>query len=408
MSFFAKISALFTDRNRMILGGLLAQLSLFACIPLILRVYPASSVAQWSLLLTWVNLLWSFVQLKTDQALVQASDDIERKQLFSIGLWSAGILGFGILTLAYCAGWIEDFRLLGWMVLALLLHGRHQMNLSWLLSMHQFRMLSNLRILQALLAYPAALLGAQGLGQEGLLICFCFSNAFCILMALFGRFTPRISIFIGLINLKQLYLKHQNTFTYLAGGNMLLSVADQAMVLLIAHFFDPISGAAYFMAARICNLPLSLIQSGLGQYNLRWFQDLYAQGQLKPMVPIRFWLKWLPWTALYFLPILLAGPTLFAWILGENWRLSGQIAVLLGFSAALRLLTNPTSMGYFVMGRPAVFFNFCLLLLGVTLLCGCLAWQNVPVFGVLGVFVFLQIIILVFYNLLMLRMMQRA
>lgn len=179
------------------------------------------------------------------------------------------------------------------------------------------------------------------------------------------------------------------------------------MVLLIAYFFDPVSGAAYFMAARICNLPLSLIQSGLSQYNLRWFQDLYNQGQLKPRVPIRFWLKWLPYSAVYFLPILFAGPTLFAWFLGENWRFSGQIALLLGFSAWLRLLTNPTSMGFFVMGRPLVFFYFTLLLAGSTLFCGVLAWQQYSFLMVIGNFVAAQIIILLFYNILMLRMMQK-
>ncbi len=407
MKYLNRVNAFFTPQRWMVLGGLLAQLTLFACIPFLLRTYSASSVAAWSLLLTWVNLLWSFSQLKTDQALVQATDLLERKQLYAIGLWSNLVVGGSVLTFAFLAGWIANSSLFGWMLGGLMLHGWHQMNLSWLLSGHQFRPLSWLRMVQAMMAYPAALVFHQYLGAEGLLICFCASNAFCILMAYCWRLAPGMLVFIRLLGLKQLFIKNRNTFTYLAGGNMLLSISEQAMVLLIAYFFDPVSGAAYFMAARICNLPLSLIQSGLSQYNLRWFQDLYNQGQLKPQVPIRFWLKWLPYSAVYFLPILFAGPTLFAWFLGENWRFSGQIALLLGFSAWLRLLTNPTSMGFFVMGRPLVFFYFTVLLAGSTLFCGVLAWQQYSFLVVIGNFVAAQIIILLFYNILMLRMMQK-
>jgi len=407
MSYLNRVNAFFTPQRWMVLGGFLAQLTLFACIPFLLRIYSAAAVAHWSLLLTWVNLLWSFSQLKTDQALVQASELMERKQLYSIGLWSNLIIGGSILTIAFFTGWIASIFLFGWMLAGLLLHGWHQMNLSWLLGGHQFRTLSWLRVLQAILAYPAAKLWHPILGEDGLLICFCASNAFCIAIAYFWRIAPGFFVLIDRLQWKSLFVKNQHTFTYLAGGNMLLSIADQAMVLLIAYFFDPVSGAAYFMAARICNLPLSLIQSGLSQYNLRWFQDLYNQGQLKPRVPIRFWLKWLPYSAVYFLPILFAGPTLFAWFLGENWRFSGQIALLLGFSAWLRLLTNPTSMGFFVMGRPMVFFYFTLLLAGNTLLCGIMAWQQFPFMLVIGAFVTAQIIIFLFYNILMLRMMQK-
>lgn len=397
-----------SDQRLMLVGAVLAQGSLFVSIPFILRWFSSSQVADWSILLSWVNLLWAFCQLKTDQALVQTTAPAYRMQLFYLGLCSNIILGGTILILAFQLGWILRFSAVIWMFFALILHGWHQMNLSWLLSSHQFRALTALRLLQALLAYPAALLLQPLLGPDTLLICFCGSNFCCGLWARVWGWSPGYTHFNWIVRAGELYRQHRNTFTYLALGNMVISVTDQALVIMVGQFFSPIVAAAYFMAARICSLPISMVNTALSQYNLRWFQDLKEQGQFKPIIPFRFWLKWLPISALYYVPILLFGKDLFGWLLGPDWMYAGSLASIVAVAAWFRFLSNPTSMGYFVMGRTEVFFCFSLLMSAPMWLCLLLGQQHWPLDAILQITAAVQIIILILYNILMLKMMQRT
>lgn len=395
------------DRWWVLVCGLLAQLCLYGAMPLLVRIYPSEAVADWSLVLTWINLIWSFSQLKTDVALVQVADEDTRRQLYGLGFWSNVMITCILALLIYFSGGRSAQISAGWLAPVLLAHGLHQMNQGWFLSTHAFRVLGWLRLMQAVLAYLPALAGMYIWGPSGMLWTLLWSNVAVGGFALILPGGPGVPLAPGWKASKDLFKKFKSVFTYLAAGNMLLSIAEQAMVLIIARFYDPVLAAAYFMAARICNLPLSLMQSALSQYNLRWFQDMRNKGVFVPLVLFKFWIRLFLPGSLFFLPIILWGPQIFSWILGQNWDFAGKLARVFAILAWIRFVNNPTSMGYFVMGHSERFFYFTLLfLLGAGISTG-MAASGFSLMAVVRFSVLFQVLLLIAYNLGMLRLMRQ-
>lgn len=350
--------------TRLLAGNVLAQAIIFGATPLLSRFYTPETIGLWSVTMVMINVLWSFSQLRTDVALFQAGDDTERA-----GLFQMGVLAHSFFTvLALVAGWQLDIIQVPhwsmWFVVFAVIaaFGVQQMALSWLASKHLFSQQNTLRLAGAIIAYPGGLL-LYWLGGEYMLFIALFLGS--VLPALLLMKASKVfrwgggngwSYYVELIK------KHQKTSTLLPLGNLLLSVADQGLVLLIARQYSAPEAAACFLAMRISGAPLSMVQTVVGQYNYRHFQDLYDQGLFTPAVIFRQWLRWSIPTILFFLPIILAGPKLFMLILGKDWRFAGELAVILGPLAAVKLLVAPTSMGFFVMGKQALFFIFSVLL----------------------------------------------
>lgn len=394
-----------TPSTWMMITTVVSQGGLLAAIPFITRTYAANTVAFWSIVISWVNLLWSFSQLKTDQALVQAPDHREAGFLYYFGLLTHIILCTIILFVSQWLNIIESWTDLWWIFFAVFFHGWHQMNLSWLVAGADFRKLAVFRSGQILLSYPGALALWYFLKDAGLVGAFCFGNIIFIIIFYLQEKTPPFPQFKAGFSIKNLLIRHRSTMTYLAAGNLFLSIADQALVISIARLIDPVTAAAYFLAARVCSLPVTFMQSSFGQLNLKKYQDLYLNNQLTPEIPIRFWKQWFAVGGLYYLPIIVLGPQLFAILLGQQWHFAGSIAVWLAAAAWVRFLSNPTSMIFFIIGKTKVFFVFTVLLGLNYFLCILLINLNIPFFNILIATTLVQITILLFYNLFILKLM---
>jgi len=180
------------------------------------------------------------------------------------------------------------------------------------------------------------------------------------------------------------------------------------MVLLISIYYDAGQTAAFFLAARVCNQPLSFVQTAMSQYNLRHFQDLLNEGHFSSQVVWQYWKKWLPAGLTYFLPILLLGPFLFRFVFGEAWAISGDMARILAVLAFVRFLNSPTSMGFFIMGKQRIFFLFTLAFVANFGLSILLAWLQYPLLQVIGINSICQVLLIVWYNRVMLQHIDRS
>ncbi len=397
----------FTDpRSTMLASNGVAQALVFAGMAGISRWYAAETIGVWSACIALINLVWSFSQLKTDMALQQSRDAVEKKQLLFFGMAShflfSGISivvahGFGLFTNA------SNCLLFS----VLVSHGLHQMFVSWCLSVHAYRQVNQLRIANALIAYPGSLLMYYLLGEQGLLWALLVGNLLPALVltgmgniALPGQGQPHRSW-------RDLIRQHLQTMSYLSGGNFLLSLTEQGMVLLISLYYDAGQTAIFFLASRLCNLPLSLVLGPMSQYNLRHFQDLHNSGMFTSKTITGYWKKWLPIGLLFFVPLMLAGPWVFAFVFGDNWAASGYFARVLAVTALFRFLNSPTSMGYFIIGQQRVFFYFTLAFTAVFGLCIGLAQLQYPLFQVIVVNSGLQVLTMIAYGAVMLHLINR-
>jgi O-antigen/teichoic acid export membrane protein len=402
---FSRLSA--EPRRNLLIGNGLAQALLFAGIAGISRVYAVETVGAWSASIAFINLIWSFSQLKTDVALLQTQDDLEKKQLLDLGFVSHLLFSAVALLLAHGFGlFVGTDNLLLFSVIAS--HGIQQLYSAWCLSAHAYTQVNWMRITNIAIAYPGSLLLFLWCGPSGLLWALLIGNILPALMLFISGKVPWLGGSGLRFQWRELVEKHLQTMSFLSLGNFLLSLSEQGMILMISIYYDAGQTAAFFLASRVCNQPLSFVQSAMSQYNMRHFQDLYLEGNFKSTVLWRYWKKWAPAGLLYFLPILVFGPWLFSLIFGANWALAGQFARILGLLAFVRFLNSPTSMGLFIIGKQRIFFQFTII---VTLIFGCtvmFAQFKYPLFEVVMLSSFLQILCILGYNRTMLIEIERS
>jgi O-antigen/teichoic acid export membrane protein len=141
----------------------------------------------------------------------------------------------------------------------------------------------------------------------------------------------------------------------LAPAAVLNAAALQLPVVLVAGLYAPAAAGALVLATRVAAAPMqlagqSVAQAFTGRLGAR--PDL-EDGDLRPAVrgaALRLGVL----GAAVALPVVLAGPTVAVWALGDSWRGAGRCAQLLAPAFALQLVVSPLAAVLAARGRQAV------------------------------------------------------
>jgi O-antigen/teichoic acid export membrane protein len=374
-------------------GQILVQIIMFSSLPFISRVFSAVEVGHWGIFQALGLFLWSFSQLKTDQSLMQAENTTEQHNLIKIGLFSHFLISIFALFIAYFTNIFATFSntQIGYLGFYLIGLGINQMQQSYQLAQKRFKYLMVLRIYTAILTFPMALIMGILKIENGLLLSLLLGVWLPVLGGLFllRNFISSKSVAKNWENPIILLKKHENNTIWGSLGGLTSGFIGQFWVLAIAHFFQADIVAAYFMASRICNAPISLMNASLGQYNFRHFQDLHFQGKFTTKAITNYWKKWTTIGLLFYGPILFFGATIFSFVLGEKWYFSGQLAAVLAISSFFIFVTSPTSCGFVVIQQQKkdLFLTILAVFLGLlafaSFYCGVSMLQMLLIFSVL-------------------------
>jgi O-antigen/teichoic acid export membrane protein len=141
---------------------------------------------------------------------------------------------------------------------------------------------------------------------------------------------------------------------------------------LIAYFFDNILLGFYSRTFRILTVPLSFIGSAISHVYYQKASVIYREGgNLR-----KFSLQTLLGTSIIGLPIfviiILWGPEIFAFVLGQPWRPAGVYAQILSPWIFMKFISQPISQIPMIVDRQKVMFLFSLI--GIILIFGSLAY----------------------------------
>lgn len=156
-------------------------------------------------------------------------------------------------------------------------------------------------------------------------------------------------------------IKHYKEFPAI---NLPLAIIDifslQVIVILISNFFsDEITGY-YSFALRLLTIPSVLIGGAIGQVFYQRLSDLVNQrGEYKSFI-LQTWRTLLAGSIVPLIIIIIFAPDLFAFVFGENWRYSGNIASVLSVMYFFMFLTAPVSSIYLIFNQQklALIFTF--------------------------------------------------
>lgn len=346
-----------------IIGGTAGgQLIALACAPLISRLFPPEQYGPFAIVNAAVLPLATVAALRLDLAIPLPDDDDDALELAALALRVVAVVGTVLTAVAWwCRVWLVDLlqleidpTLLAWVPVVATLMGLftvlNQVAIRW----RMYGAIARRNVLQAsVVSLAQVAMGALGWGAHGLALGLAVGQLAGVLSLTSSvrRRVPRPA-HTRPPKYVEILRRYKSFPLLMAPSGLVNALGLQAPLLVMAALYGTTVSGWLGMTQRILSLPIALVGVALSQVYLGEFGAAKRSGTVNLQ---RLFLKastrlGAAGIGLALLLALLA-PALFAWVLGEHWRTSGEYARALAVASALQLLASPLSQTLIVMGR---------------------------------------------------------
>lgn len=352
--------------------------------PLLARYFGPQAVGQWALFAALAANLATVANLRYEYAVLLPRRIGEAALLFELALWLAGLMG--LLSIAFGSGLIllsRNMEFSGrWSELSALdpallalgpvvtLVGFQQAMMLWANRQGYFVLIGQARVLQ-----QGGLAAVQCIA---ILMGWTTAGALVFTQLLSSLLAPLWLQWSGLclrwrrsrtLVARQRHMRYlrrmawkQRQFPLINSPHAFVNAMQETVVLAcIAAWAGTVAAGYYAMMVRLVKAPASLIGGALSEVLLSTLAADWRDGQsLRPHLARSLWgLAWL--ALLGMLLLMFTGPTLFAKLLGEDWKESGELARWFAPYVAAHFITAPLTVVPMVTGRQVGALGFSLL-----------------------------------------------
>ncbi|KML41340.1 lipopolysaccharide biosynthesis protein [Cytobacillus firmus] len=338
---------------------LLAQIITIASSPLLTRIYSSDEFGFYSFYISVCSLLIVFTTGRYEFAINAVKEDKESKLLFLLVILLSIFVATTIFVIEQTFNELiinifnlkSNSSLLFLIPLTLLVMGIMQGLNYYLNKYKEFNLISKGKILQSSLTNGNSIfLGLTGFTSFGLIL----SNFLGLIMSIiYQMFSKRLfNLFVlnkqTLNETIQVAKRYYHYPMFNSTSAFLDSLALQAPVFVLMRFFSESIVGFYSLTLRVVGIPITLVSSSLSQVFLSEIADLHRQGQpyghiLKRLLKILLIIGSIP---LIFL--VMAGPLIFSYVFGEEWKMSGELSKILAFGYYAKFVVSPLSVVFFV------------------------------------------------------------
>lgn len=334
-------------------GTIIAQIISVGISPILTRLYTPDDYAALAIFTAIASSLAPGIAGRYDLALVVTKDKQDSQTLLVLAFWIAIslcvllfvtlVLGCHEIQALFNAGALDSWLL--FTPLALFLTALVTILRNYANSQKDYHLLSRLSILQVLLTATFSItLGWLGLGMDGLITASVLGGFFAsiyliyryrpTLLAMTWRWHPRIGV---------LAIRYRDYPLFNAPTSFLDGILLSLPVFFLTKYFPEAVVGYYALLTRVASAPLGFIGGAVSQVNLKKMADIIHSGANASAYLRKITLVM---TAIALLPTIIFmsfGPTLFAFVFGEPWRIAGELLVILMPSIALRFVVSPLS-----------------------------------------------------------------
>lgn len=355
-------------------GSTIAQAIPVLVSPILTRLYPVSDFATLTVVTTLITLIGVVVTGRYEYGIGLPDNDRQARQMMWLAaLISVGVSAFSFVVLLFFRHPIADLlnnpgaaEYLLLVPLVTLFYGFYQALSFWNVRKRYYKDLAAARVGQSVVNSGVSLgFAFTGWGINGLV----FGNVAGHIAA-FGlvlmRLLPKNEITgaAGEINkseMIQLAKKHSD-LPKVNGVHALTDMAQASIVIfVISAFFGAIATGLYGLTMRILQAPLSMIGNS---FSIVFYKEVSEKISKKQKVTKLFMttIKTLSAISLpVFAAIMIAGPSLFAFVFGEEWRDAGQYARIMSPWLFMNFIASPVSHLPLIMNRQRRFFLYSLI-----------------------------------------------
>ena len=330
--------------------------------PLLTRLYRPEDYGVFALFGAVVGLSALVASGKYDIAILIPKEDAAATALVGACLLITSVTAVALTVLLWfnchpLAAWLGDPLLAPWLQLVPL--GVVLTNLGLVLAVwanrHQaYGALSNSRMAGALAGTAANLaLGYAGWGAAGLVCGFLVAQV-ATLAVLWPHSTGLLRALRSETSLHAIRaeaVRFASFPKFSLGAELLNSLSNQLVVLLLSKFFGMAVLGWYSMGQRVIGIPTTLVGGAVGEvFRSQASRDYAEHGNCREIFRKTF--KHLALLAAGpFLLLMVAAPEMFAWVFGESWRMAGRLTQVMSVMFLLRFIVSPLTHTFFLAGR---------------------------------------------------------
>lgn len=352
-------------------GAAGSQLLMLLAAPFLTRLYTPEDFGLLAICVGVLAMFGAIASLRYEGAIPLPEDNVEAANVAALCLLAVALLTLITVALALFASHPIAI-LLGapalanyfWLLpVGVFFLGTYQVFNYWALRHKNFAAMTNARLKQSLTATIVQLVGHKlgvvtllggyigGLGMGGLLM---------------GKSGLQHAAFreVRLAGILKAAKRYRRFPIYSTWSSLFNTAGSELPTLMFATFFSPTAAGLYALTNRVLAMPMSIIGTAIGNVFLASATDAHREKRLAPLVTSvhdKLAHIAMPPTMLF----VLAGPQLFAFVFGENWREAGAFAQWMAPWLYTTFITSPLTTLIIVLEKQRHDLAFEVILLAV-------------------------------------------
>lgn len=352
-------------------GSVLAQGINILMLPVLARIYVPDEFGVFGVFLAAVAVMVVIINMGYEMALMLPESEEESKGLFLLSLRACLVLSllFLLVALMLPVHWLEEVGqggIIGWHLLIPLSVAMEGIIQPYGVAFNRqaaYRTITNLRIARATTTAAVSLMiGLFGGGVIGLIGGF-LAGQFIHAVASVWIWKRDVGAIRSSEKMISLAMQYKDFPGYGMASAWLNVASKQVIFFLLPGYFGDGPTGQFSKAERILNLPPGILSMTVGKV---YFEEATQEARKGPEYLADLTRKTAFRVALLGLPVLivivLAGPQIFAFVLGAEWTQAGEFAQWLSPWLYLTMIASPLSYLIDVKRKLKEFlvYNFCL------------------------------------------------
>ena len=346
-------------------GAAIGQVVLVVAAPLLSRLYDPDSFGAFSVVNAVVLAVGTVAALRLELAVPLPKSDTEARGIVRLGfLFAVGVVVIGTplvyllrSPIASFSGWSSEVTsLLVWAPLGAALLGTYLLLNQLAVRRRSYGAIARRTVLQASATVLLQVtFGAVGWGAFGLVLGLVAGQV--VGVATLGWSLRHVLRFAAPARpqLRSLLSEYRSFPLILAPSGLVNTLGLQVPLLVITSLYGNASAGLFGMAQRVVALPVILVGGAIGQVFVGELASR-RRGSSTALMPLftgvskRLAAVGVAGAA----TVLIAAPTVFAFLLGDEWRASGQMARALSVGLLVQLVAAPVSQAAIIAGKNLV------------------------------------------------------
>jgi O-antigen/teichoic acid export membrane protein len=372
-------------------GNAIAQSIPFLLEPVIARLFVPQDFAVWTLYISVTSIFSILATGRYEMAIMLPAKDRKAVNLLALSM----LISIAVSLVSFMVVWVFNSRIckilnntdisvyLFFVPLSVLTTGWYQSLNYWASRNKRFRNVSYSRVAQT--TSNAALnigFGLAGLRALGLMMAYLAGQVISVIPVAWS-FIKKDLKKLRLVNRREMR-EQAHVFRDFPRINSIHALSDivqqSTVVFLISSFFGNLVVGLHSKTIRLLFAPSSLIGSAIAQVFFQRASREYAQKQDIRQLVIRT-IRTLAMIAVpSFTVVAIWGDGIFAFLLGENWRVAGEYAQILSPWICMSFIVAPVSQVPLIVNRQKQAFLYSLVGNGIILgsiLTGALITHNI-------------------------------